>query len=118
MDLQNDDIIEVMTDLHRQATTERSHFYVGAVLTRAIQEITKLREEGGSGQRSCVCSIGDDVEGKGGSQDGVEVNWRNHQESTFVGTLIFYECPKCYASEIYKSARHCPHCGVKINWVG
>ena len=45
MDLNNDDIMDVLEDLHKQATTERSHYYVGTVLTLAMQEISRLRAE-------------------------------------------------------------------------
>ena len=38
-----DDIIDKLLNLQRQATTERSHYYVAACITEAIQEITSLR---------------------------------------------------------------------------
>lgn len=37
------DIVEKLRDLHTQATTERSHYYVGSVCTEAIAEIESLR---------------------------------------------------------------------------
>lgn len=37
------DIIEKLEDLHKQATTERSHFYVAGCCKEAIAEITELR---------------------------------------------------------------------------
>lgn len=37
------DIIEKLFDLQKQATTERSHYYVASCVTEAIQEITELR---------------------------------------------------------------------------
>jgi predicted transcriptional regulator len=37
------DILKRLHDLHRQATVERSHNYVGSVCIDAIEEITKLR---------------------------------------------------------------------------
>jgi hypothetical protein len=37
------DILEDLIDLHKQATTERSHHYVAACSLRAIEEIKRLR---------------------------------------------------------------------------
>lgn len=37
------DIVEKLHDLHKQATVERSHFYVGSCVTEAIQEIEAMR---------------------------------------------------------------------------
>lgn len=37
------DIMEVLRDLHKQATTENSHFYTAKVITAAMVEIQKLR---------------------------------------------------------------------------
>jgi hypothetical protein len=37
------DILNDLKDLHKQATTERSHYYVARCCLRAIEEITKLR---------------------------------------------------------------------------
>lgn len=37
------DILEKLVDLHKQATTERSHFYVAACIKEAMEEIAKLR---------------------------------------------------------------------------
>ena len=37
------DILEKLIDLHKQATVERSHFYVGACCREAIGEIERLR---------------------------------------------------------------------------
>lgn len=39
------DIIEKLVDLHKQATTERSHYYVASVVREAIAEIQMLREQ-------------------------------------------------------------------------
>ena len=39
------DIIEKLLDLQKQATLERSHFYVASCVTEAIQEIILLREQ-------------------------------------------------------------------------
>ncbi len=39
------DILTRLADLHKQATIERSHFYVGAVVIDAIGEIIKLQFE-------------------------------------------------------------------------
>ena len=38
------DIIEKLTDLHKQATTERSHFYVASCCADAIAEFVRLRD--------------------------------------------------------------------------
>ena len=37
------DIVEDLRDLHKQATTERSHYYVAKCCERAIDEIETLR---------------------------------------------------------------------------
>lgn len=37
------DILEDLRNLHKQATTERSHYYVGKCCLRAIAEIEELR---------------------------------------------------------------------------
>lgn len=37
------DILEKLGDLHKQATTERSHFYVASTVIEAIHEISTLR---------------------------------------------------------------------------
>ena len=37
------DILERLVDLHKQATEERSHFYVGKCIRDAIYEIAQLR---------------------------------------------------------------------------
>lgn len=38
-----EDIIAKLLDLQKQATTERSHFYVAQCIMEAIQEIVSLR---------------------------------------------------------------------------
>lgn len=38
------DILDKLRDLHKQATTERSHHYVAATCLEAIQEIESLRK--------------------------------------------------------------------------
>lgn len=38
------DILEVLRDLHKQATTERSHNYVASAALKAIAEIEHLRQ--------------------------------------------------------------------------
>lgn len=38
------DIVERLEDLHKQATTERSHYYVASTCVEAIAEIKRLRE--------------------------------------------------------------------------
>ena len=40
---QEDDIIDRLADLHKQATVERSHYYVGKCVRDAIAEIQMLR---------------------------------------------------------------------------
>ena len=37
------DIIDILLDLQKQATTEKSHFYVAKALEAAIKEILYLR---------------------------------------------------------------------------
>ncbi len=37
------DILEKLIDLHKQATTERSHYYVAATVKEAAEEIRRLR---------------------------------------------------------------------------
>lgn len=37
------DILEQLVNLHKQATVERSHFYVASVVTSAAVEILRLR---------------------------------------------------------------------------
>jgi hypothetical protein len=39
------DILDDLRDLHKQATTERSHYYVAATCLRAIEEIESLRKQ-------------------------------------------------------------------------
>jgi hypothetical protein len=39
-----DDILDRLRDLHKQATVERSHYYVGRCVSDAINEITALRK--------------------------------------------------------------------------
>lgn len=39
------DILEKLSDLHVQATNEKSHYYTASLLREAIVEIMKLREE-------------------------------------------------------------------------
>lgn len=39
------DVLLRLKDLHKQATVERSHFYVGSVVHEAIDEIERLRFE-------------------------------------------------------------------------
>lgn len=38
------DIVFDLADLHRQATHERSHYYVAKTAERAIREISRMRE--------------------------------------------------------------------------
>jgi hypothetical protein len=38
------DVLDRLKDLHKQATTERSHYYVGSCVNDAIAEITSLRQ--------------------------------------------------------------------------
>lgn len=37
------DILERLADLHKQVTTERSHYYVASCARDAIEEISQLR---------------------------------------------------------------------------
>ena len=37
------DILDKLRDLHKQATTERSHYYVASCCNEAIAEIERLR---------------------------------------------------------------------------
>lgn len=39
------DILDKLRDLHKQATTERSHYYVAGTCLEAIQEIESLRKQ-------------------------------------------------------------------------
>jgi predicted DNA-binding protein len=39
------DILDDLRDLHKQATTERSHYYVAKCCERAIAEIEDLRQQ-------------------------------------------------------------------------
>ena len=39
-----DDILDRLRDLHKQATVERTHYYVGRCVSDAINEITRLRK--------------------------------------------------------------------------
>lgn len=41
--VEDDDILDALRDLHKQATTERSHFYAAKCCNDAIEEITELR---------------------------------------------------------------------------
>lgn len=41
------DILYLLEDLHKQATVERSHFYVGKCVRDAIAEIKRLRRNCG-----------------------------------------------------------------------
>ncbi len=38
------EVLDDLTDLLKQATTERSHYYVASTVRRAIAEIIKLRK--------------------------------------------------------------------------
>jgi hypothetical protein len=40
---EEDDILDRLADLHKQATVERSHYYVGKCVRDAIAEIQRLR---------------------------------------------------------------------------
>jgi hypothetical protein len=39
------DILEKLADLHHQATTERSHYYVASCVNEAMVEIMRLRQQ-------------------------------------------------------------------------
>lgn len=47
------DILEDLADLHKQATTERSHYYVASCCKRAAEEISKLRNDRDAWKRDC-----------------------------------------------------------------
>lgn len=47
------DILDDLKDLHKQATTERSHYYVASCCERAIAEIESLRRQ----WRDMACRI-------------------------------------------------------------
>jgi hypothetical protein len=38
-----EDVLDKLEDLYKQATTERSHYYVAGVVKEAIAEIQRLR---------------------------------------------------------------------------
>lgn len=44
------DILDDLKYLHKQATKERSHYYTGKVVLRAIAEIEAMRGKWGSGR--------------------------------------------------------------------
>lgn len=50
------DIITQLDDLLRQATVERSHFYVGSVVKKAMQEILELRGRPTEEAYAAVCA--------------------------------------------------------------
>jgi len=82
------DILEKLVDLHAQATKERSHYYTGAVIKQAMEEISilrlKLRNEfcgprldpskcsgcNGTGMKDCICGGRGTVEAE---RDGYKV---------------------------------------------
>ena len=41
--MRNEDIIDRLFDLYKQATTERSHYYVADTVQAAMEEIARLR---------------------------------------------------------------------------
>jgi len=43
--VENADILIKLVDLHRQATTENSHFYTAGCIKKAIGEISELRRD-------------------------------------------------------------------------
>ncbi len=40
---EKEDILVRLTDLHKQATTDKSHYYTASLLMEAMQTITELR---------------------------------------------------------------------------
>ena len=48
------DVVDKLIDLHKQATTERSHYYVASVVKEAMQEIITLRLKVGALQNELV----------------------------------------------------------------
>ncbi len=63
------DIVEKLMNLHKQATTENSHYYVANTVMEAVQEIHKLRSAlvtiavqdsgriGGTDKADCIAAI-------------------------------------------------------------
>lgn len=49
-------VLDDLRDLHKQATTEHSHYYVAKTTGRAIEEIERLR----AGMRALVSAIAND----------------------------------------------------------
>jgi len=45
LDPMSSDILDKLRDLHKQATAERSHYYVASCCGEAISEIERLRSE-------------------------------------------------------------------------
>lgn len=48
------DLVARLEDLHKQAITERSHFYVASCCVEAIIEITRLRQEVADKESDCA----------------------------------------------------------------
>lgn len=49
-----EDILDRLVDLHKQATTERSHYYVASCCVSAIWEIKRLRAEIAAEREECA----------------------------------------------------------------
>ena len=48
------DIIDTLMDLHRQATTEHSHYYVAKCCMEAMEEIAALRKAVADEREACA----------------------------------------------------------------
>lgn len=51
------DILDALKDLHRQATVERSHHYVGRTVEWAIKEIEELRSANAAFKQVLVSAL-------------------------------------------------------------
>lgn len=49
------DVLDDLRDLQKQATTERSHYYVATCCARAIGEIVHLRQQAKYGWQPDTC---------------------------------------------------------------
>ena len=51
------DVLDDLRDLHKQATTERSHYYVAKTCLRAIEEIESLRRQWADGVSKLLSQV-------------------------------------------------------------
>jgi hypothetical protein len=61
---QTTDILERIADLHKQATTEHSHYYVASTLEASAHEIVRLRAKITNLRNAIRNLIGVDVRGQ------------------------------------------------------